>query len=103
MATRCDRAAASVQSRGGFQTTQALVATPFTARYAVSFRPALICVLADGPVPDTVLANACLDYLNYDRLAVCDLDKHLEGGGRERGSDSPGTNCGQRPCGLPVN
>jgi hypothetical protein len=32
---------------------------------------------------DTNLANACLDYLNYDRLAVCDLDKHLEGGGRE--------------------
>jgi hypothetical protein len=31
----------------------------------------------------TKLANACLDYLNYDRLGICDVDKHLEGGGRE--------------------
>jgi hypothetical protein len=39
--------------------------------------------LSDLRPLDTNLANACLDYLNYDRLAVCDLDKHLEGGGRE--------------------
>lgn len=39
--------------------------------------------LSDLRPLDTKLANACLDYLNYDRLAVCDLDKHLEGGGRE--------------------
>jgi CubicO group peptidase (beta-lactamase class C family) len=26
------------------------------------------------------LANTCLDYLNYDRLEVCDLDTQLEGG-----------------------
>jgi hypothetical protein len=31
---------------------------------------------------DTRLANACLDYLNYDRLGICDLDKHVDGGGR---------------------
>jgi hypothetical protein len=24
-----------------------------------------------------------LDYLKYERLAVCDLDQHLEGDGRE--------------------
>jgi hypothetical protein len=24
-----------------------------------------------------------LDYLNHDRLVVCDLDQRLEGGGRE--------------------
>jgi len=39
--------------------------------------------LSDLRPLDTALANACLDYVNYDRLAVCDLDKHLEGGGRE--------------------
>jgi hypothetical protein len=39
--------------------------------------------LSDLRPLDTNLANACLDYLNYDRLAVCDLDKHLDGGGRE--------------------
>ena len=29
------------------------------------------------------LANACLAYLNYDRLAVGDLNTHLSDGGRE--------------------
>ncbi len=29
------------------------------------------------------LANACLAYLNYDRLAVSDLGTHLGDGGRE--------------------
>jgi hypothetical protein len=38
--------------------------------------------LSDLRPLDTKLANACLDYLNYDRLGICDLDKHLEGGGR---------------------
>jgi hypothetical protein len=32
---------------------------------------------------DTALANACLDTLNYDRLGVCDLDRHLADGGAE--------------------
>lgn len=32
---------------------------------------------------DTRLANACLDYLNYDRLGLRDLDRHLGDGGRE--------------------
>lgn len=32
---------------------------------------------------DTRLANACLDYLNYDRLGIRDLDRHLGDGGRE--------------------
>ena len=32
---------------------------------------------------DTALANACLDYLNYDRLGVCDLAGHLADGGAE--------------------
>jgi hypothetical protein len=39
--------------------------------------------LSDLRPLDTSLANARLDYLSYDRLAVCDLDKHLECGGRE--------------------
>jgi hypothetical protein len=37
--------------------------------------------LSDLRTLDTALANACLDYLNYDRLGICDLDKHLPGGG----------------------
>jgi len=32
---------------------------------------------------DTALANACLDYLNYDRLGICDLERHLADGGLE--------------------
>ena len=32
---------------------------------------------------DTALANACLHYLNYDRLGICDLERHLPDGGRE--------------------
>jgi len=39
--------------------------------------------LSDLRPLDTSLANACLDYLNYDRLGVCDLDRHLPAGGRE--------------------
>jgi hypothetical protein len=39
--------------------------------------------LSDLRPLDTALANACLDYLNYDRLGICDLDKHLPAGGRE--------------------
>jgi hypothetical protein len=31
---------------------------------------------------ETKLANACLDYLNYDRLGIRDLDRHLGGYGR---------------------
>ena len=32
---------------------------------------------------DTALANACLDYLNYDRLAVKEVHKHLTNGERD--------------------
>ena len=32
---------------------------------------------------DTELANACLDYLNYDRLAKREVHHHLSGGDRE--------------------
>lgn len=32
---------------------------------------------------DTALANACLDYLNYDRLGKAEVHKHLAGGDRE--------------------
>jgi hypothetical protein len=32
---------------------------------------------------DTVLANACLDYLNYDRLGQQEVHHHLSGGDRE--------------------
>lgn len=32
---------------------------------------------------DTELANACLDYLNYDRLAVKEVHKHLANGERD--------------------
>jgi len=32
---------------------------------------------------DTGLANACLDYLNYDRLAKREVHHHLTGGDRE--------------------
>jgi hypothetical protein len=39
--------------------------------------------LSDLRALDTRLANACLDYLNYDRLGVRDLDQHLGDGGRE--------------------
>ena len=31
---------------------------------------------------DTRLANACLDYLNYDRLGIAEVHKHLAGGDR---------------------
>jgi hypothetical protein len=39
--------------------------------------------LTDLRTLDTALANACLDYLNYDRLGICDLDRHLADGGAE--------------------
>lgn len=32
---------------------------------------------------DTRLANACLDYLNYDRLSKREVHRHLSGGDRE--------------------
>lgn len=32
---------------------------------------------------DTVLANACLDYLNYDRLGITEVHRHLPGGDRQ--------------------
>jgi hypothetical protein len=31
---------------------------------------------------DTAFANACVDYLNDDRLGICDLDTHLPDGWR---------------------
>lgn len=32
---------------------------------------------------DTALANACLDYLNYDRLGIAEVHRHLPGGGEQ--------------------
>ena len=32
---------------------------------------------------DTALANACLDYLNYDRLGKHEVHKHLRNGDRD--------------------
>jgi hypothetical protein len=32
---------------------------------------------------DTALANACLDYLNYDRLGIKEVHKHLANGERD--------------------
>lgn len=32
---------------------------------------------------DTALANACLDYLNYDRLGLAEVHKHLANGERD--------------------
>jgi hypothetical protein len=39
--------------------------------------------LTDLRALDTELANACLDYLNYDRLAKREVHHHLSGGDRE--------------------
>ena len=39
--------------------------------------------LSDLRPLDARLANACLDYLNYDRLAICDLDRHWDNCDRE--------------------
>lgn len=39
--------------------------------------------LTDLRALDTRLANACLDYLNYDRLAKREVHHHLTGGDRE--------------------
>ena len=37
----------------------------------------------NSTVIDTELANACLDYLNYDRLGKREVHHHLSGGDRE--------------------
>jgi hypothetical protein len=39
--------------------------------------------LTDLRALDTKLANACLDYLNYDRLGKAEVHTHLAGGDRE--------------------
>lgn len=39
--------------------------------------------LTDLRALDTELANACLDYLNYDRLAKAEVHTHLQGGGAQ--------------------
>ncbi len=39
--------------------------------------------LTDLRTLDTRLANACLDYLNYDRLGKAEVHKHLSAGARE--------------------
>lgn len=39
--------------------------------------------LTDLRALDTKLANACLDYLNYDRLGKHEVHRHLSGGERE--------------------
>jgi hypothetical protein len=38
--------------------------------------------LTDLRLLDTRLANACLDYLNYDRLGKREVHRHLTGGDR---------------------
>jgi hypothetical protein len=39
--------------------------------------------LTDLRALDTELANACIGYLNYDRLGKVEVHKHLPGGGRQ--------------------
>jgi hypothetical protein len=39
--------------------------------------------LTDLRALDSELANACIDYLNYDRLAKAEVHTHLPGGGRQ--------------------
>jgi hypothetical protein len=39
--------------------------------------------LTDLRVLDTDLANACIDYLNYDRLSKAEVHSHLPDGGRQ--------------------
>ena len=39
--------------------------------------------LTDLRALDTKLANACIDYLNYDRLAKAEVHTHLPGGGKQ--------------------
>lgn len=39
--------------------------------------------LTDLRTLDTALANACMDYLNYDRLCLTEVHKHLENGDRD--------------------
>jgi hypothetical protein len=39
--------------------------------------------LTDLRALDTELANACIDYLNYDRLAKAEVHTHLPGGGKQ--------------------
>jgi hypothetical protein len=39
--------------------------------------------LTDLRVLDTELANACIDYLNYDRLCKAEVHKHVPGGGHQ--------------------
>lgn len=39
--------------------------------------------LTDLRALDTELANACIDYLNYDRLAKAEVHRHLPDGGRQ--------------------
>ena len=39
--------------------------------------------LTDLRAIDTELANACIDYLNYDRLSKVEVHSHLPGGGRQ--------------------
>ena len=39
--------------------------------------------LTDLRVLDTELANACIDYLNYDRMSKAEVHTHLPDGGRQ--------------------
>src|SRR5258708_14090563 len=39
--------------------------------------------LTDLRALDTELASACIDYLNYDRLAKAEVHTHLPGGGKQ--------------------
>ena len=48
---------------------------------------------------DTRLANACLDYLNYDRLGIAEVHKHLTNG--DRGLHRWLEECGIVPAAAP--
>ena len=52
--------------------------------------------LTDLRALDTNLANACLDYLNYDRLGIAEVHKHLAGG--DRGLHRWLEECGIEPA-----
>jgi hypothetical protein len=51
--------------------------------------------LTDLRALDTNLANACIDYLNYDRLAKAEVHTHMPGGGKQMQSIL--RNAGVRP------
>jgi hypothetical protein len=53
--------------------------------------------LTDLRALDSELANACIDYLNYDRLAKAEVHTHLPGGGEQMQSILRGAGIAPRP------